>query len=148
MQNEALFKQVQFTLSLQPFVKLLGIELITVEPGRVTLGCESRPELTQQNGFIHGGVISSIADLACGAAAVSMMDALTNALTVEFKINYLRPAAVKKLLATGTVVKSGKTLTIVDITITDETGEKIIAKALGTMIASTLSVQFPVIQGA
>lgn len=137
--DRTLLELVRAALDRQNFVRLLGIEITEAEPGRVQLTCAARPEFMQHNGFLHGGLIATLADVTCGAAAGTMMTEETqNALTVEFKINYLRPADVERLIATGVVVRPGKNLTVVDITITDETGEKSIAKALGTMMVVQL----------
>jgi uncharacterized protein (TIGR00369 family) len=60
-------------------------------------------------------------------------------LTVEFKINLLRPANADKIIATGRVIKAGKTLVVTESTVTDESGDNVIAKMLATMIATRIN---------
>ena len=91
----------------------LGAELAEIAPGRCELQLKGRPELTQQNGFMHGGVVAALADVAGGYAAFTLFEAGADILTVEIKINYVAPAAGEALIARGEVIKSGRTLTIV-----------------------------------
>jgi uncharacterized protein (TIGR00369 family) len=82
-----------------------------VEPGYVEIALPYREDLTQQKGFVHGGIIGMIADTACGYCAFSLMPADCSLVTVEYKINILTPAR-SALLAKGQVVKPGRTLTV------------------------------------
>ena len=95
----------------QKAMTLIGARLATVAPGLVEIALPFREDLTQQKGFIHGGVIGMIADTACGYAAYSLMPADSSLVTVEYKINILAPATAS-LTARGEVVKAGRTLTI------------------------------------
>lgn len=117
-------------------MNLIGGELIEAAPGRCAVAVELKPELTQQRGFLHGGVTAALADTAAGFAAYSLMPAGSSPLTVEFKINLMAPAVGERFLATGQVVRSGRTLTIVEVDVAAETkGErKPIAKMLATLI--------------
>ena len=90
---------------------LIGARLGAVEPGRVEIELPFRDELTQQKGFVHGGILGMIADSACGYAAFSLMPAGCSLVTVEYKINILAPAR-GPLVARGEVVKPGRTLTV------------------------------------
>lgn len=90
----------------------LGAELVDIAEGRVTITLRSRPEVTQQHGYIHAGATSAIADSAGGYAALTMFPDDAEVLTVEYKINLLAPAAGDWLEAVGTVVKAGRTLTV------------------------------------
>lgn len=90
----------------------LGAVLDAVEPGRVAIRLPYRPELSQQHGFFHGGIVATIGDSAGGYAAYSMMPADASILTVEYKINLLAPAKGEALVARGRVVKPGRTLTV------------------------------------
>ena len=90
----------------------LGVALIQVDPGRVELELAFDPELTQQHGFMHAGIIATALDSACGYAAFSLMPADAGVLTVEYKINFLAPAAADRFRLTGSVVKSGRTLSV------------------------------------
>ena len=79
-----------------------------------------KPELTQQRGFLHGGVTAALADTAAGFAAYSLMPAGSSPLTVEFKINLIAPAAGERFIASANVVRSGRTLTIVETDVSAE----------------------------
>ena len=93
-------------LSEQPFSTLVGAELGAIEPGRAELVIPLRPELLQQHGFVHGGVISYAADNAITFAGGSVLgDAVV---TAEYKINYLRPAMGEKLIVRAEAVHAGK----------------------------------------
>ncbi len=85
--------QVRDSLGRQSFLALLGAEATVVEPGHVVLELPFRDDLCQQNGFLHAGVLTSIADSACGYAALTLMSAGSDVLSVEFKVNLLSPAA-------------------------------------------------------
>jgi uncharacterized protein (TIGR00369 family) len=95
----------------QKAMALIGASLTVVEPGYVEIALPYRDDLTQQKGFVHGGIIGMIADTACGYCAFSLMPAGCSLVTVEYKINILSPAR-RALLAKGQVVKPGRTLTI------------------------------------
>lgn len=90
----------------------LGARLDHVGPGRVHIVLSSRPEVTQQHGYVHAGATSAIADTAGGYAAFTLFAENTSVLTVEYKINFLAPAEGDHLEAVGAVVKSGRTLTV------------------------------------
>jgi uncharacterized protein (TIGR00369 family) len=95
----------------QKAMALIGATLESVTPGRVEIALPYRDDITQQKGFVHGGIIGMIADTACGYAAFSLMPADCSLVTVEYKINILAPAQ-GDLVARGDVVKAGRTLTI------------------------------------
>jgi uncharacterized protein (TIGR00369 family) len=95
----------------QKAMALIGAELTVVEPGYVELALPFREDLTQQKGFIHGGILGMIADTACGYSAFSLMPADCSLVTVEYKMNILTPGR-GSLVAKGQVVKPGRTLTI------------------------------------
>lgn len=91
---------------------LIGATMDAVEAGRVTISVPFRPELSQQHGFFHAGVISTIADSAGGYAGFTLFPADAGVLTVEFKINLLAAADGQRAIATGEVIRSGRTLTV------------------------------------
>lgn len=95
----------------QRAMALIGATLTVVEPGYVEIELPYRDDLTQQKGFIHGGVLGMIADTACGYSAFSLMPAGCSLVTVEYKINILAPAR-RSLVAKSHVIKPGRTLTI------------------------------------
>jgi uncharacterized protein (TIGR00369 family) len=90
----------------------LGAILESVAPGRVEISLAFRPELSQQHGFFHAGIISTIADSAGGYAAFTLFPADAGVLTVEFKVNLLAAADGERAVAVGEVIRSGRTLTI------------------------------------
>lgn len=117
----------------QGFMKTLGAKITAIEKGMVKISCERHEGLTQQHGFFHAGVITSIADVACGYAALTTMPEGSEVLSVEFKTNLMRPADTQKIIATGRVIKSGKNLVFCEASITDEKEEKLFATLQGTM---------------
>lgn len=90
----------------------LGARISHISPGRVHIVLPSRPEVTQQHGYFHAGATSAIADSAGGYAAYTLFPDDTDVLTVEYKINLLAPAVGDHIEAVGSVVKSGRTLTV------------------------------------
>ncbi len=90
----------------------IGARLRAGGPGWTEVELPHRDELTQQKGFLHGGIIGMIADNACGYAAYSLMPASASPLTVEYKINILAPGRGHTYVAEGVVLRSGRTLTV------------------------------------
>jgi uncharacterized protein (TIGR00369 family) len=90
----------------------LGAVLARVEPGRVEIALPFRPELSQQHGFFHAGMIATIADSAGGYAGFTLFPADSGVLTVEFKINLLAAADGERAIAVGEVIRNGRTLTV------------------------------------
>ena len=103
--------RIRASFQRQKAMELIGASLGKVEAGRVEVTLPWRDDLTQQKGFIHGGIIGMIADTACGYAAYSLMPADSSLVTVEYKINILAPA-LGALVARGEVIRAGRTLTI------------------------------------
>ena len=95
----------------QKAMALIGARLTVVEPGYVEIELPFRDDLTQQKGYIHGGILGMIADTACGYSAFSLMPAGCSIVTVEYKMNILTPA-LGSLIAKGQVLKPGRTLTV------------------------------------
>jgi len=104
--------RVRASFARQAAMRLIGAELRTVEPGHVVIELPYRADLTQQHGFIHGGMTAMIADSAAGYAAFTLFPADSSILTVEFKINLVAPADGERLAASARVKKTGRTLTI------------------------------------
>ncbi|MHA1114390.1 MAG: PaaI family thioesterase [Alphaproteobacteria bacterium] len=96
----------------QGFMAFIGAELTLIEPGLCEIRLPHRAQLTQQHGLFHGGLVGTLADNAAGFAACSLMPANTGVLTVEFKLNLLRPGDGDALRARGEVVRAGRTLTV------------------------------------
>lgn len=121
----------------QAVMKLIGARLSLLEPGIVEIALPFRSDLTQQNGYVHAGVLTTIADSACGYAAYTLMPPGSNVLSVEFKVNLLRPAKAAEFVARAEVIKSGRTVTVVraDVFAIDaEAGRVLVAAMQGTMM--------------
>ncbi|GEB60275.1 PaaI family thioesterase [Streptomyces gardneri] len=110
--SPAVRKRVRDSFDLQGLMSHLGARITHIGPGRVHIALPARPEVTQQRGYVHAGATSAIADSAGGYAALTLFDEESDVLTVEYKINLLAPAAGDHLEAIGTVLKSGRTLTV------------------------------------
>jgi uncharacterized protein (TIGR00369 family) len=103
--------RIRDSFSRQEAMALIGAALGSVAPGAVEITLPFRDDLTQQKGYVHGGIIGMIADSAAGYAAYSLMPADCSLVTVEYKMNILSPATAS-LTARGEVVKPGRTLTV------------------------------------
>jgi uncharacterized protein (TIGR00369 family) len=100
------------SFSKQGAMAYLGAALEKVEPGHVEISLPFRDELSQQHGFFHAGIISTIADTAGGYAGFTLFPADAGVLTVEFKLNLLAAADGERAIAVGEVIRSGRTLTV------------------------------------
>jgi uncharacterized protein (TIGR00369 family) len=106
-------QRVRASFARQAAMATLGATLVRVAPGEVALELQFRPELTQQHGFLHAGIITSVMDSACGYAALTLMERGAAVLSVEFKVNLLAPARGIRFRAVGRVVRAGRTVTVV-----------------------------------
>ncbi|AWL99015.1 PaaI family thioesterase [Bradyrhizobium amphicarpaeae] len=95
----------------QPAMHTLGIVIVRLAPGEAELAMLHSPALTQQNGFVHAGIVTAGLDNACGVAAFSLMPREADILTVEFKTTLLAPARGERVVFKAEVVKPGRTLT-------------------------------------
>ena len=121
----------------QEFMRHLGAKMTLIRPGFCEFELAFQPAWSQQHGFFHGGVVASLADVAGGYAAFSLLDTEATNVTVEFKVNFTASAAGEKLLARAAVLKRGKSLTIsrTDVFEVGEGNEKLCATALATYMA-------------
>ena len=121
-------------LQKQPFSLFLGAELLSLETGRATLGLDIRPEFLQQQGFVHGGVVSYLIDNALTFAGGSTLG--ENVVTAEYKLNYLRPARGRRLVATATVDGKGARLAVCrcEVKSLEEGAESLCAVGQGTVM--------------
>lgn len=128
--------RVRASFDRQAFMSTLGARLVRVEPGEVDLVLPVRDDLTQQHGFLHAGALASVADSACGYAALSLMPAGAAVLSIEFKINLLAPAAGERVLAKGRVIRAGKTVTVCwgEVIAIKDNAERLVATMVGTMM--------------
>lgn len=104
--------RVRQSFEQQAFLKTLGARLTRVARGKVAISIEVGAPVTQQHGFVHAGVVSALADTAAGYAAMSLLPDGTEVVTAEFKINLLKPALGKTLVAEAHVIRSGRTLSV------------------------------------
>jgi uncharacterized protein (TIGR00369 family) len=128
--------RVRASFTRQRVMATLGAAMTRVAPGTVEIQLPFRPDLTQQNGFLHAGIVTTILDSACGYAAYSLMPAGVNVLTVEYKVNLLAPAAGALFAARGRVLRPGRTITACagDVVAIEDGREQLIATMLATMM--------------
>jgi len=128
--------RVKASFAKQKFMDFIGAELNTLEPGYCEIRLPYSENLTQQHGFFHAGIVSTIADNAAGYAAFTLMEATSSILTVEYKINLMAPAKGSFLIGKGKVVKPGKTLTIcqTEVFAEDDGQQKLCAVVQSTLI--------------
>ena len=93
-------------------MKTLGVWMEKITPGEVHLGMPFDALWTQQHGYLHAGIVTSLVDTACGYATYTLIEPESGVLTVEFKVNFLRPGQGEKFLAVGRVLKFGRRLTV------------------------------------
>jgi uncharacterized protein (TIGR00369 family) len=129
-------RRIRESFALQHVMRLIGASLRQVEPGAVDIMLPYRNDLTQQNGYIHAGILTTVADSACGYAAYTLMPAGSEVLSVEFKVNLLRPAVGEIFEAEARVLKAGKTLTVTRCDVYGRVADdaKLVATMLATMI--------------
>lgn len=120
-------------------METFGARLLRVAPGEVDLELPFRADLTQQHGFLHAGVITTIVDSACGYAAFSLMPADAAVLSIEFKLNLLAPAKGERLIARGRVLKPGRTITVCEGEAFMRTGSE--ERLVSTMTATMMTVR-------
>jgi uncharacterized protein (TIGR00369 family) len=134
---EAFEKRVRENFARQSFMSTLGAELSHARRGSVEIRFSFDASLTQQNGFVHAGAITSILDSACGYAALSVAPEDHDVLSVEFKVNLLAPAIGEQFYARAQVKRAGKTLSVcaADAFAKKNGEEKLVATMLATIMA-------------
>lgn len=135
--NPAFAARVAESFGRQNAMALIGARLRAVRAGEVEIELPYRDDLTQQHGFIHGGIVGMIADNACGYAAFSLMPADASIVTVEYKLNLLAPAEGTLFLARGRVLRPGRSLVIAEARVAalKDGREADVAVALATLMA-------------
>ena len=121
----------------QGFPAYCGFEVERLAHGKFETKLELRPDHMQQDGFVHAGVIATMADHTAGYAAYTTVSKGFRILTIEFKINYLRPAAGEAILCRSRVINGGKTIIVSESTVFAVSGglEKLVSKAMVTLMA-------------
>jgi uncharacterized protein (TIGR00369 family) len=129
--------RVQASFDRQAFMKTVGARLASIRPGEVVIEWPFGAHLTQQHGFLHAGVVAAVADSACGYAALSLMPRGAAVLSVEFKVNLMRPASGETFRAVGRVIRAGRKLTVCGAEVEARQGDKqqVVAVMQGTMMA-------------
>ncbi len=135
-QDSAFDARVRASFRAQAIMATLGTTLERLAPGEAELSLPFRPDLTQQHGFLHAGVLATVMDSACGYAAFTLMPADAAVLSIEFKINLLSPARGERFNIRAHVVRPGKTITVcqADAFALANGGEKLVATMVGTMM--------------
>lgn len=111
-EHDALRQRVQASLDRQGMMQQLGVRLLSVAPGTVTLALPYSDRVTQQQGGFHGGAMGALADIAGGYAALTVAPEGMEVTTVEYKINFLAAFQGGELQATGQVVRGGKRIVV------------------------------------
>jgi uncharacterized protein (TIGR00369 family) len=132
---EAFLAMGRDVLASQPFSVLIGAELAALSPGACELALPVTPQVQQQHGFVHGGVVSYLADNALTYAGGTALR--VPVVTAEFKINYVRPAIGERLVARAQAVHTGKSQAVCrcDVFVQKDGAEKLCAVAQGTITA-------------
>ncbi len=107
-------QRVRTSFGKQGAMATIGASLVRAEPGEVEIQLPWAAHLTQQHGFLHGGIVGAALDSACGYAGSTLMPADVGVLSIEFKINFVAPAKGERFRMVGTVVKPGRTVTVVE----------------------------------
>ena len=115
--------RIRSSFAQQGALTALKAEMGAIEPGRCTIRAPFGPAVTQQAGLFHGGVIGTVADSAGGYAAMSLSEAGAEVVTVEYKINFLRPARGDWLEARGHVLRAGRSLCVSQVEVSMVGGE-------------------------
>ena len=106
-----MIKKIEISFKKQIFMKTIGAYLGKTKSGYCEIILPFNKKITQQHGLVHGGILSTIADNACAFAAFSLMKDTFQPLTIEFKINFLTQHDFDYLIAKGTVLRAGKSIT-------------------------------------
>ncbi len=129
--------RVRESFSRQEVMKTVNASIVNVQAGEVELEFPFLANLTQQHGFIHAGIVSTVLDSACGYAAFSLMPKDAAVLTIEFKTNLLSPAKGDRFRAVGSVKKPGRNITVTEgeLFACQDGKEKLVASMVGTIMS-------------
>lgn len=116
-----------------PYINLLGMELVGIEPPEATVRLKMRDELRQPHGLLHGGATASLIDTATAFALISVLGEDTKFATVDLNVHYLRPHTDGVITCTAKVIKPGKRLSTISADVLNEEGN-LIATALSTYV--------------
>ena len=135
--NDRYEQKVRDSFDKQVIMRTIGATITRLQAGEVELTMPFHESLTQQHGFIHGGIVTTILDSACGYAALSLMPADAGILSIEFKVNFLAPASGENFRALGRVKKPGRNITVSegDLYAELEGESKLVASMVATMMS-------------
>jgi uncharacterized protein (TIGR00369 family) len=131
--------RVRASFARQGAMALIGAVLVGVAPGAVDIALPFRRDLTQQHGYLHAAVVTAILDSACGYAALSLLPADAEVLTIEYKVNFVAPARGRRVIARGRVTKSGRTITVCAGDAFAESEQSGQERLVATMLATTIT---------
>jgi uncharacterized protein (TIGR00369 family) len=134
---EGYAERVRESFARQGAMALIGAELLDVEPGYCSIALAPRPEISQQHGYVHAGILATLVDSAGGYAGYTLFPDESSVLTVEYKLNLLAPAQGERIVAEGFVVKPGRTLAVTRGEVHAERGG---ARTLVAIMQQTLMV--------
>ena len=115
---------IRTSFSQQGFLLGLGARIANLAQGRCAIALPLSDAVTQQHGFFHGGVIGALADTAGGYAAMTMAPPGADVLTLEYKINFLRPASGAAPIATGEVLRAGRSVIVTRVDVHVQRGDQ------------------------
>jgi uncharacterized protein (TIGR00369 family) len=132
-------KRIEASFALQGLMRVIEARVAEVQPGRCTIEAPFRKTMTQQHGYLHAGVLTTLADNACGYAALTLLPAGQEVLTAQLNVNFLRPARGTLAIARAEVLKPGRTLMIArgEVWMRGEDGAEVLCAAMqATLVAS------------
>ena len=129
--------RIRSSFEKQGVMKTIGAALTKIAPGEVVIEFSYDTSLTQQHGYVHAGVVTTVVDSACGYAAYTLMAPDSEVLTIEYKVNFMYPARGERFKGIGRVLRSGRTITVCsgDVVAVENGKEKVVATMLATMIS-------------
>ena len=129
--------RIRSSFEKQGVMKTIGAGLTKIAPGEVVIEFSYDTSLTQQHGYVHAGVVTTVVDSACGYAAYTLMAPDSEVLTIEYKVNFMYPARGERFKGIGRVLRSGRTVTVCsgDVIAVENGKEKVVATMLATMIS-------------
>jgi len=133
-------QRVRASFARQTAMATIGATMVRAEPGEVEIQLPYAAHLTQQHRFLHGGIVGAALDSACGYAGSTLMPAEVGVLSIEYKINFVAPAKGELFRMVGTVVKPGRTITVVE-------GRAFAVKAGREKLVATMSTTLMAVSG-
>ena len=139
--DTAVKQKVLDSFDRQKVMDTIGASIRRLEPGRMEIQMPFNEAFTQQHGFLHAGIVTTVVDSACGYAALSTMPLDAGVLSIEFKVNLLAPAKGKRFIAVGTVLKAGRNITVTQGELLAwQSAAETSPKRVATMTATMMSV--------